>query len=73
VVAGGGFKGGRIVGASNDNGTEVKDRPVYPEELLASMYTLLGIDPAGAMPNPRGMDIRVMPLAKDRKLLTEIM
>ena len=73
VVAGGGFKGGRVVGASDDKGMEVKDRPVYPEELLASMYTLLGIDPAGALPNPRGTDLAVMPLQQDRKLLTEIM
>jgi len=73
VVAGGGFKGGRVVGASDEKGMEVKDRPVYPEELLASMYTLLDINPAGAMPNPRGMDLKVMPLADDRKLLTEIM
>ncbi|MEN8127331.1 MAG: DUF1501 domain-containing protein [Planctomycetota bacterium] len=73
VVAGGGFKGGRIVGASDDKGTEVKDRPVYPEELLASMYHLLGIDPAGAMPNPKGLDLKVMPLPDSRKLLTEIM
>ena len=30
VVAGGGFKGGRVVGASDDKGEEVKTRPVYP-------------------------------------------
>ena len=30
VVAGGGFKGGHVVGASDAKGEEVKDRPVYP-------------------------------------------
>ena len=30
VVAGGGFKGGQVVGASDAKGEEVKDRPVYP-------------------------------------------
>jgi len=61
VVAGGGFKGGQVVGASNDKGTEVAERPVYPEDLIGSMYTLLGIDPDGPLPNPRGMDLKVMP------------
>jgi len=61
VVAGGGFKGGQVVGASTDKGTEVADRPVYPQDLLGSMYTLLGIDPDGPLPNPRGMDLKVMP------------
>ena len=30
VVAGGGFKGGHVVGASDAKGEEVKERPVYP-------------------------------------------
>ncbi|HOV75942.1 MAG TPA: DUF1501 domain-containing protein [Candidatus Hydrogenedentes bacterium] len=63
VVAGGGFKGGQVVGASDATGEEVADRPVHPEDLLASMYELLGIDPEGAMPNPRGLDVKVMPSA----------
>jgi len=63
VVAGGGFKGGQVVGTSNATGEEVADRPVHPEDLLASMYELLGINPEGAMPNPRGLDVKVMPSA----------
>lgn len=73
VVAGGGFKGGRVIGSSNENGTEVKDRPVYPEDLLASMYMLLGINPDGPLPNPKGLDLTVMPAGKDTGHLTEIM
>jgi hypothetical protein len=74
VVAGGGFKGGRVVGASNENGTEVAERPVYPADLNGSMYTLLGIDPDGPMPNPRGLDVKVMPASeKGAGRLTEIM
>jgi uncharacterized protein (DUF1501 family) len=73
VVAGGGFKGGRVVGASDDKGQEPAERPVKPGELLASMYTLLGIDPAGPLPNPMGQDLKVMPLGDGGKLLTEIM
>ena len=74
VVAGGGFQGGRVVGASNDNGTEVAERPVYPADLLGSMYELLGIDPDGPLPNPLGLDEKVMPAGtKSGGRLREIM
>jgi uncharacterized protein (DUF1501 family) len=65
VLAGGGFKGGRVVGASDAKGEEVKDRPVYPCDLLGSMYQLLGIDPDGKLPNPLSMDLTVTPTAAD--------
>jgi hypothetical protein len=65
VVAGGGFKGGCVVGASDDKGMEVVDRPVYPEDLIGTMYQLLGIDPDGPLPNPRGMDLKVMPSSEE--------
>ncbi len=65
VVAGGGFKGGRVVGASNEKGTEVAERPVYPQDLLGSMYELLGIDPDGPLPNPRGLQVKVMPPSEE--------
>ena len=74
VVAGGGFKSGHVVGASNENGTEVARRPVYPEDLIGSMYELLGIDPDGPLPNPRGLDVKVMPSSeKSGGRLKEIM
>jgi hypothetical protein len=65
VVAGGGFKGGRVVGASDEKGEEVKDRPVYPCDLIASMYELLGIDPSAKLPHPQGLDVRVTPTAAE--------
>jgi hypothetical protein len=63
VVAGGGFKGGRVVGASDARGEEVAERPVYPQDLIGSVYELLGIDPEGPLPNPRGLDVRLLPAA----------
>jgi hypothetical protein len=72
VVAGGGFKGGRVVGGSDSKGMEVAERAVRPEELLASMCTLLGIDPDGPLPNPLGQELKVMPRS-DGGLLKEIM
>jgi len=65
VLAGGGFKGGRVVGASNATGEEVAERPVYPHDLIGSIYAQLGIDPEGPLPNPRGLDVRVLPTAAD--------
>jgi hypothetical protein len=65
VVAGGGFKGGRVVGSTDARGEEVKDRPVYPVDLIASMYELLGIDPDGQLPNAQGLSVRVTPSKAD--------
>ena len=55
VVAGGGFKGGQVVGASDAKGEEVKERPVYPCDLIGSMYELLGIDTTANLPHPLGL------------------
>jgi uncharacterized protein (DUF1501 family) len=65
VLAGGGFKGGRVVGASDAKGEEVAERPVHPQDLIRSMYELLGIDPDGPMPNSRGLSVQVLPAAED--------
>jgi uncharacterized protein (DUF1501 family) len=61
VVAGGGFRGGQVLGSSNDKGEQVKDRPVYPCDLIAAMYELLGIDPEGGLPHPMGEFVRATP------------
>jgi hypothetical protein len=77
LVAGGGFQGGRVVGSSTDKGEEVQDRPVYPVDLIGSMYELLGIDTSGTLPHPQGQLATVLPTAaegaKSGGRLTEIM
>lgn len=65
VVAGGGFKGGRVVGASDAKGEEVKERPVYPCDIIGSIYELLGIDPNAKLPHPQGLTVRAVPSAAD--------
>ncbi len=65
VLAGGGFKGGTVVGASDAKGEEVKERPVYPCDLIASLYEQLGIDTNAKLPNPQGLDVRVSPTAAE--------
>ena len=71
LVAGGGFKGGHVVWSTDARGEQVRDRPVYPADVIGSIYQLLGIDPDGKMPNPEGLDVPVMPAAAGR--LTEIL
>jgi uncharacterized protein (DUF1501 family) len=77
LVAGGGFKGGCVVGSSDEKALEVKERPVYPVDLLGSIYQLAGIDAGAKLPHPMGLDARVLPAAaegvKSAGLLTEIM
>ena len=44
TVSGGGIQGGRVIGESDSKGAEPKERPVQPQEVLATMYRHLGID-----------------------------
>jgi hypothetical protein len=77
LVAGGGFKGGRVVGSSDDKGEKVKERPVYPADLLGSFYQLAGIDATAKLPHPLGFDARVLDTEnegmKSTGMLEEIM
>jgi len=76
-LAGGGFKGGHVVGSSDAKGETVKDRPVYPQDLIGSMYAQLGIDANAPLPHPLGLETRVLPGAAEgigaAGLLKEIM
>ncbi|MBM3290036.1 MAG: DUF1501 domain-containing protein [Candidatus Hydrogenedentes bacterium] len=65
VVAGGGFKGGHVVGASDATGEEVAERPVSPEDLIGSVYELLGIDTAAPLGNARGETVQVLAAAQE--------
>ncbi len=65
LVAGGGFKGGQVLGASDKTGSTVAERPVHPAELLGTMCQLLGIDPDAGLPNSRGIESKVMPPVPD--------
>ncbi|HTS63029.1 MAG TPA: DUF1501 domain-containing protein [Candidatus Acidoferrales bacterium] len=65
LLAGGGFRGGQIVGSSDARGEEVKDRPVYPADLIGSIYERLGIDTDARLPHPTGQAVRVIPTEED--------
>jgi hypothetical protein len=77
LVAGGGFKGGCVVGKSDEKGETVEQRPVYPADLLGSMYLLAGIDATAKLPHPWGLDAHVLDAEnegmKSAGMLEEIM
>jgi hypothetical protein len=77
VIGGGGFKGGQVVGESDTKAEEPKNRPVYPVDLLGSVYAMCGIDANAKLPHPEGMEAHVLPApsetVKSTGLLKEIM
>jgi hypothetical protein len=60
ALAGGGIKGGQVIGSSNAAGTEVKDNPVTVPDLLASVCHSLKVDPAKEMMSPIGRPIKIV-------------
>jgi RNA polymerase sigma factor (sigma-70 family) len=46
VLAGGGIKGGQVIGKTSPDGMRIMERPVSPQEFLATIYRAVGIDPA---------------------------
>src|SRR5690606_14387092 len=45
LLAGGGMRTGQAIGATNRLGEYAKDRPVHMQEIVATIYRNLGIDP----------------------------
>jgi len=60
VMAGGGIKGGRVVGSSDEIGAAPQDRPVTPAEVAATIYQALGISLEIDLPGPQGRPIRLV-------------
>lgn len=57
VLAGGGIRGGTVVGASDARGTEPAEDPVKPEDVAATIYHCLGIDYTQSISSPEGVRI----------------
>jgi uncharacterized protein (DUF1501 family) len=70
LVAGGGFARGRTIGASNSKGEVPKDRPVRPQDLIATLYHRLGIDPQTTFTNRAG---RPIPIGADGRVIFELL
>lgn len=70
ALAGGGIRGGQIIGSSDSVGEGPKDRPVTPSDLAATIYTLLGIDPKRELHTSDGRPVRVAPY--ESEVVTEL-
>jgi hypothetical protein len=72
VLAGGGIKGGQVIGNTGPDGMQAKDRPVAVPDFLATVCKGLGVDPMGQNDSGIGRPIRIVdPKAKAiREVLT---
>jgi hypothetical protein len=71
VLAGGGLKGGQVVGRTSPDGTKIVDRPVTVPDLLATVCRALGIDPLKQNLSNVGRPIRIAD--KDAKPIQEVL
>lgn len=60
AIAGGGVRGGQVIGSSTDDGTAVQDRPVSVPDLLCSICHSLGVDPRREHISPLGRPMKVV-------------
>ena len=61
LVAGGGFVGGKVLGKTSKTGEKVVERPVYPCDLIGTVYMLMGIDPYGTLPHVSMGELPILP------------
>lgn len=59
-LAGGGVRGGQVIGSTNPHGEIPNDRPVGPQDLAYSILKLLGVDPDRELPTPGGRSVRIL-------------
>lgn len=69
LMLGGGLKMGQTVGATDRLGGEPTGPPYTPQNVLATLYHVLGIDPERTLPNHQG---RPMYLLDDRRPIAEL-
>jgi uncharacterized protein (DUF1501 family) len=69
LVAGGGLKMGQAIGATDSKAERAIDRPVTQENILATLYHVLGIDPSQTFPNDAGRPSYIL---DDRREIPEL-
>ena len=72
LVAGGGFRGGQVVGESDATAGAPVSRPVAPQDFLGSICELCGVDPDGPLENAQGKKMTVLPPQSKEGRLREI-
>jgi hypothetical protein len=71
VLAGGGIKGGQVIGKTDKEGASVVERPVSALDFLATVCKVLGIDPEKQNQTPIGRPIRIVD--KGHKVIQELL
>ncbi|MSU62388.1 MAG: DUF1501 domain-containing protein [Pedosphaera sp.] len=71
-LAGGGVKGGQVIGATDSFGEIPVQRPVGPPDLAFSILKLLGVDPTRELTTPTGRPMKVMSEGSFIKELTDV-
>lgn len=59
VMAGGGIKGGQVIGESDAKGEGPKDKAITPDEVAATFYAALGINPRKEYNTPTGRPVMI--------------
>jgi hypothetical protein len=60
MLAGGGIKGGTVIGSSDEDGIRPKDRPVKVADIHATVCRALGIDPNKEVPTPLQRNMKLI-------------
>jgi hypothetical protein len=60
LFAGGGVKPGRVIGASDDQGGRVSDRPVRPADVAATIYQAVGVDYSRHLVTPENRPVTIL-------------
>jgi uncharacterized protein (DUF1501 family) len=60
-IGGGGIQGGRVIGASDERAEKPATTPYGPEDLAATIFHCLGIDPKTEFLTPEGRPIPIVP------------
>lgn len=71
AMAGGGIRGGQVIGASDAVGESPALRPISPGDLVATIYSLLGIDPAMELNTQDGRPVRIT--HHDSEVISELL
>jgi len=60
MMAGGGLRMGQVIGATNRKGEQPTERALRPEDVIRTVYHVLGVDPHHEFPNESGRPMAVM-------------
>jgi hypothetical protein len=60
ALAGGGIRGGQVIGASSSDGSAVAERPVQVADLFASICKSLEVDPRHENISPLGRPMKIV-------------